>query len=83
MPHRKYLSGQSCVGQIPLQWVVQPAGYLPHECEVYGIDEINRKDFPVYGEDVHPEEWRKQDDFSIRINQLEELGYKPMLIYYR
>lgn len=53
------------------------------ECEIYNIAEIDRKEYPVYDEDFKPDEWRKQQDFAIRITQLEELGYRPMLIYYR
>jgi hypothetical protein len=55
-------------------------------CERYTKDELNTSslnDFPIYGEDFNPDKWRKQGDFAIRIEQLKELGYRPMLIYYR
>jgi hypothetical protein len=65
------------------------SGYTSNlnECERYEQSIIRNGErgykFPIYGVDFTPENWRKQDDFAIRIDQLNELGYRPMLIYYR
>ena len=57
-----------------------------NQCEKYTFEELQaRKDynFPVYKGNSKEKEWRKFDDFIIRIDQLKELGFRPITIYYR
>lgn len=56
------------------------------KCEKYTKEECvnNGYRFPFYGtRQCHKGNWRKKDDFCIRIDQLSELGYRAMTIYYR
>lgn len=54
-------------------------------CEKYTLEEIKLSDynFPVFGEEVHSDNYRSYDDFAIEISRLKSLRYRPMMIYYR
>jgi hypothetical protein len=54
-------------------------------CEKYTLEEIEKSgyNFPVYGKELHHDNFRKADDFIIKISRLKALGYRPMMIYYR
>ncbi|KHD34109.1 hypothetical protein NL50_17975 [Clostridium acetobutylicum] len=56
-----------------------------NNCEKYTIEELQNSgyNFPVYGEQLNRSNWKKADDFIIKISSLKDLGYRPMLIYYR
>lgn len=52
-----------------------------NNCEKYALGEFKEDEFPIY--EGNKDKWEKYQDFAIRIDQLKELGYRPMLIYYR
>lgn len=54
-------------------------------CEKYTKEEGENSgyNFPFYGtRQCNKSNWRKKEDFYIRIDQLEELGCRPMKVYY-
>lgn len=62
------------------------AGYTNNidYCEKYTIYEIKQEyDFPVYGVDINNKNYREVDDFAIKIEDLESLGYKKYTVYAR
>jgi hypothetical protein len=56
-----------------------------NNCEKYTLKEIKNSEygFPVYGQEINHDNYRKVDNFAIKIRRLKALGYRPMLIYYR
>lgn len=56
-----------------------------NNCEKYTLEDIEKSDckFPVYGKELHHDNWREAEDFIIEISRLKALGYRPMMIYYR
>ncbi|AEB77655.1 hypothetical protein ADU80_04855 [Clostridium botulinum] len=55
------------------------------KCEKYTLEEIkaSRYGFPIYGKEVHKDNYREFEDFAIEIKRLKTLGYRPITIYYR
>ncbi|GAB6150714.1 hypothetical protein [Clostridium novyi] len=54
-------------------------------CEKYTLEEIKNSgyEFPIYGEEVHKDNYKQFEDFAIDIKRLKMLGYRPITIYYR
>jgi hypothetical protein len=54
-------------------------------CEKYTLEEIQKSSykFPIYGKELHYDNYRTVDGFIIEISRLKALGYRPMMIYYR
>ena len=54
-------------------------------CEKYTLEEIKQSgyEFPIYGNGVNHDNYKKVDDFAIEIKRLRRLGHRPMLIYYK
>ena len=52
-------------------------------CEKYTLEEAKTRGFPVYGTDFHKKELQKQQDYIIKISELEELGFRKFTIMLR
>lgn len=55
-------------------------------CEKYTLEELEKRNdykFPIYGRELHHDNWREAEDFIINVSRLKALGYRPMMIYYR
>lgn len=52
-------------------------------CEKYTLEEAKDRRYNFHEYTGNTCDWKKFDDFYIRIDQIPELGYRPMLIYYR